>query len=358
MKKALLILGALFLISPFAQQVDEWVWILNNKDLSNWDNTNSNVFEFIKGPLAQDSGDIELAIQPGYSPSGHYFLILKAQPMNYVLEWEAKTRYDNGGVQFRSHGSSTQFHGPQADIGPNWSGRIYGEGPGGKVISERTGACDDIAREGDKNGLDKWDRFRLEVVERVYHYFLNGERCTPPGGFNEGAYNSNQGFPHTDVPGGIALQHHAGTFDQGASYRNMRIKQTIIGAEFPVEIPGITYDPRCDEARYRDSTKIAGDDWNCAALCTDTEGTAIDSMATHFYCAGVGDSSTSVTQNLPQSVNFKGSYSLSEVQQLVRDSKVSLFDISGNRVRSTNAISQGIYYIQLDNSDFRRVLVM
>jgi putative membrane-bound dehydrogenase-like protein len=134
------------------------------------------------------------------------FLISDLSADDFRLSLEAKLANDSGnsGVQFRSE-SLEGFHelrGYQADIGPDWWGKLYEEN-GRALLWDKSG------EEHVKRG--EWNRYEIEAVGSRVRTWINGQACVDlddPSGKRRGIF---------------ALQLHAGG-PMEVRFRNLQLE--------------------------------------------------------------------------------------------------------------------------------------
>jgi putative membrane-bound dehydrogenase-like protein len=134
------------------------------------------------------------------------FLVSDLAAKNFRLSLEVKLVKDQGnsGVQFRSEmlDGFNEMRGYQADIGPDWWGKLYEEN-GRTLLWKKSG--EQFLKKGD------WNKYEVEAVGSHIRTWLNGQLCVDlddPAGKRSGVF---------------ALQLHAGDPTE-VRFRNIRLE--------------------------------------------------------------------------------------------------------------------------------------
>lgn len=361
MKKLL----AFFLLTgsfSLAQVDTAWVWLFNGEDLTGWTYRTENWF-VQQGSDADDNDEMEITQQGPISSNS--FLVLDTEPEDYILEAEIKNHQWNSGIQFRSYVKGSvpyELCGPQADVGQNWSGKIWGECFG--LLQDRSAAC--AADANARVGL--WNHHRVQVIGTTYSYWVNNILCV-------------EDFEHPTpsqqrVPGKIGFQFHTpGIGSNRSDFKGIKIM--VLKGDVP---PGLSYDPR--NPPVSGCTDPAADNQDISANLEDNSCTYTgcgDSVATNDFCLNNAEAFPCVESNNYTRADITGNNCTVGIITRFRDPaihfemgpssikistsestknfKISIFDVAGHLVSGKSGqgkidanfeLQNGIYFIKLN----------
>lgn len=172
-RSKIILLSALFSISPLVQCQDGWTDLFNGEDLQGWEQLNGTARYYV------EHGDL---VGETVFGSPNSFLCTRDHYGDFILEFEVKLEAAiNSGVQIRSHTISDfmnfggKIHGYQVEIDPlerAWSGGIYDESRRGWLYNlERNPK----GREAFIMG--EWNHFRVEAIGHSIRTWVNGVQC-------------------------------------------------------------------------------------------------------------------------------------------------------------------------------------
>jgi putative heme-binding domain-containing protein len=174
---------------------DNAALLFNGRDLTGWSG-DSELWSVEAGEIVGRS--------PGISHNS--FLLSDLVGQDFRLSFEVKLADDvgNSGVQFRSRplDGFREVRGYQADIGPDWWGKLYEEN-GRAVLWDKSG--EQHVKRGD------WNRYEIEANGSRIRTWINGQPCVDlddPTGKRRGAF---------------ALQIHSGG-PMEVRFRNLRLE--------------------------------------------------------------------------------------------------------------------------------------
>jgi len=165
----------------------------NGRDLTHWIG-DSGLWSLDEGELVGKTAGL----------AKNEFLVSEFSVRDFHLKMEVKLvgNAGNSGVQFRSQRTEAGIKGYQADIGPDWWGKLYEE-EGRGLLWDKSGEA--FVKNGD------WNRYEIRALGAKIQTWINGELCVnfdDPKGAREGI---------------IALQLHSGEGTE-VRFRNMELE--------------------------------------------------------------------------------------------------------------------------------------
>ncbi len=222
MKRIILILAILGMISIDGNAQTNWRTLFNGKNLKGWTKINGNAEYVVKDGVIIGTTKFD---------TPNTFLAYNEEFSDFILEFDFKVDdVLNSGVQFRSASVESyrdgRVHGYQFEIDPSpraWSAGIYDEARDGWLYTIEDQASKDAFRNGE------WNHARVEAVGNRIRTWLNGVPCA-----NLIDERAAKGF--------IALQVHAIYRDEQLGkhvcWRNIRICTENIDQEMWAEEAG------------------------------------------------------------------------------------------------------------------------
>ncbi|RIK81212.1 MAG: dehydrogenase, partial [Planctomycetota bacterium] len=173
--------------------------LFNGKDLTGW-----------KGDAALwsvENGEI-VGRSPGLEKNAFLFSDLAAEDFELTFEIKLANDQGNSGVQFRSEPlEDGEARGYQADVGPDWWGKLYEESARG-LLWDKSG--EEHVRKGE------WNQYKIRAVGSRIQTWINGKPCVDlddPQGRRRGVF---------------ALQIHSGP-PMEVRFRNLKLQ--VLGPE-------------------------------------------------------------------------------------------------------------------------------
>ncbi len=154
----------------------------NGKDLTGWTDPDMSLWHVENGEIVGKTDGLKQ----------NHFLVSKMIVGDFKLTVQIKLVDDKGnsGIQFRSQPiENGEMKGYQADVGPDWWGRLYEE-QGRGILAEPT--TKDAVKPGD------WNTYEITAVGDHIETKINGKPCV------------NLNDPPGDKRGAVAFQLHAG----------------------------------------------------------------------------------------------------------------------------------------------------
>lgn len=222
MKRIILILAILGMISIDSSAQTNWRTLFNGKNLKGWTKINGNAEYVVKDGVIIGTTKFD---------TPNTFLAYNEEFSDFILEFDFKVDDAlNSGVQFRSASVESyrdgRVHGYQFEIDPSpraWSAGIYDEARDGWLYTIE----DQASKAAFRNG--EWNHARVEAVGNRIRTWLNGVPCA-----NLLDERAAKGF--------IALQVHAIYRDEQLGkhvcWRNIRICTENIDQEMWAEEAG------------------------------------------------------------------------------------------------------------------------
>lgn len=222
MKRIILILAILGMISIDGSAQTNWRTLFNGKNLKGWTKINGNAEYVVKDGVIIGTTKFD---------TPNTFLAYNEEFSDFILEFDFKVDDAlNSGVQFRSASVESyrdgRVHGYQFEIDPSpraWSAGIYDEARDGWLYTIE----DQASKAAFRNG--EWNHARVEAVGNCIRTWLNGVPCA-----NLIDERAAKGF--------IALQVHAIYRDEQLGkhvcWRNIRICTENIDQEMWAEEAG------------------------------------------------------------------------------------------------------------------------
>jgi putative heme-binding domain-containing protein len=169
--------------------------LFNGRDLSGWSG-DSQLWSVENGEIVGRS--------PGIEHNSFLLSDLAAEDFRLSFEVKLVENAGNSGVQFRSQplGGFHEVRGYQADIGPDWWGKLYEEN-GRTVLWDKSGEAH--VKRGE------WNRYEIEAIGSRIRTWINGQPCVDlddPAGKRRGVF---------------ALQIHAGG-PMEVRFRNLQLE--------------------------------------------------------------------------------------------------------------------------------------
>ncbi len=174
----------------------------NGKDLSGWQGY-ENLWSVKDGALVGST-----------APDGikaNTFLVSKKKYGDFELKFQVRLtgKTGNSGVQIRSKLVNPEkfvVHGPQADMGQQYWGSLYGEGIGGMMKASDAAVVKRVLKQDDFND------YSIKCVGKHVTIKLNGETTV------------DDDFPKMEAEGIIAWQLHAGG-PMEVTFRNIQFRE-------------------------------------------------------------------------------------------------------------------------------------
>jgi hypothetical protein len=186
---------------------DGFVSLFNGKDLTGWEGL---------GYWSVEDGAIVGSTQPG-GVAFNTFLCSKQKYKDFELSFQVKLRGEwakaNSGVQIRSEITDREkfiVKGPQADMGQQFWGSLYGEASGGMMKAADPGLVARVLR------WDDFNDYYIKCAGKHVTIKLNGETTV------------DDDFPNLPDEGIIAWQLHNGP-PMEVSFKNIRFKDLSRG---------------------------------------------------------------------------------------------------------------------------------
>ncbi|WP_428305967.1 PVC-type heme-binding CxxCH protein [Lacipirellula sp.] len=195
--------------NPIQAQADNQELFFNGKDLAGW-NGNQELWSVEEGELV------------GRSKNGlakNEFLFSDFAVGDFELTFQVKLVDDagNSGVQFRSQpAEGGEAKGYQADIGPDWWGKLYEES-GRALLWDKSG--EEFVRKGE------WNDYKIVAEGSHIRTWINGKPCV------------DLDDPDGDRRGVFALQLHSGGPTE-VRFRNLKLK--VLDAPAAAEAEKVT----------------------------------------------------------------------------------------------------------------------
>jgi hypothetical protein len=196
------ILGAVTLVLAVGARAGETDTFFNGKDLSGW--------EGIEQLWSVKDGALVGSTEPKGIKS-NTFLCSKRQYGDFELKFQVrlKGKTANSGVQIRSKLVDPKkfvVHGPQADMGQQYWGSLYGEGIGGMMKASPADLVKRVLKP------EEFNDYYIKCVGKHVTIKLNGETTV------------DDDFPKMEAEGIIAWQLHAGGAME-ATFRNIQFRE-------------------------------------------------------------------------------------------------------------------------------------
>jgi hypothetical protein len=200
--RTIAMLGAVTFMLAAGARAGETDAFFNGKDLSGWEG-NEQLWSVKEGALVGSTG-----------PEGiksNTFLCSKRKFGDFELKFQVrlKGKTANSGVQIRSKLVDPQkyvVHGPQADMGQQYWGSLYGEGIGGMMKASPADLVKRVLKPDDFND------YYIKCVGKHVTIKLNNETTV------------DDDFPKMEAEGIIAWQLHQGG-PMEATFRNIQFRE-------------------------------------------------------------------------------------------------------------------------------------